>query len=104
MQYSMHDMNKITIYIPAMQLKKIDLYCKEKKIPRSRLLVNCALSFISAKGGISCQFQNCRNPSIGKFNLTIYDWEQGEKEQTLNLCQYHFNKAKQEGTEVKELE
>ena len=94
-------MPRVNIHISAMSLKKIDLYCQEKNTSRSKLLVNCALSFISSHEGLICQ--NCRNPSIGKYKMTIYDWEQGENEKELHLCQFHLDKARQEGAEVKEL-
>lgn len=83
-----------------MILKKIDLYCQEKHINRSKLLTNCTLAYISSRGGITCGFMNCRNPSIGKYKLTIYDWNQGETQKELQLCQYHIDKAKQEGQEA----
>jgi len=94
-------MTRLNITIPAMKLQIIDLYCKEKNIPRSELLTNCALSFInSTHKRVLCEFKGCRQPSIGKFKTIIYNWESGEAEQTLHLCQFHFNQAKKEGVSV----
>jgi len=90
-------MSKVTIYLPAMKLRVIDLYCQERKIPRSTLLTNCAISFINAtKGNIKCDF--CARPAQGKYKLTIYDITTGEREEVKNLCSYHYQKAKTEGT------
>ncbi len=88
-------MPRVNIYVPAMKLKVIDLYCKEKKHNRSDFLTNCALSLINASRGIKCDF--CFKPAVGEYNLTIYDLEKGETKMTKKLCQYHLQKAKSEG-------
>ncbi|MDD5006693.1 MAG: hypothetical protein PHS33_09370 [Candidatus Omnitrophica bacterium] len=96
-------MPKLTVYVPAMKLKVIDLYCEEKKIPRSALLVNCAVSFINATHrNIKCDY--CAKPALGKYSLVVYDWSSGEKKEIKNLCEYHVRKAENEGTEVTEIE
>jgi len=94
-------MSKVAIYIPAMKLNVIDLYCKEKGISRSELMTNCTLSFLnSIQKRILCEFQGCRQPAIGKYRVMIYNWESGEGEKTMNLCQFHLDKAKKEGASV----
>ena len=96
-------MPNIHIYIPAMKLNKIDLYCKEKKIARGAFLTNCALGFINAtRGEVKCGF--CHSPALGKYHLTIYDPTLGEQEKEVYLCQYHLNKAKTEGTGISEIQ
>ena len=97
-------MAKATIYIPGMKLKKIDLYCQEKKINRSELMTNCTLSFINSHSAQKIICGKCkRNSAIGKYNVTVYDWDQGDSDQELNLCQFCLNKAKQEGVSIKEI-
>ena len=95
-------MPRVNIYIPAMKLRPIDLYCKDRGIARGVLLANAALSVINARGeGIKCEFMGCHNPALGKYIITIYSTELGEDTKTLNLCEPHYLKAKKEGT-VKE--
>lgn len=94
-------MTNITVSIPAMKLKVIDLYCQEKKIPRSVFLSNCALTLINAtRGNVKCNF--CARPALGKYKMTIYDMETGEREEEKFLCTYHLQKAKSEGAGVKD--
>lgn len=84
-----------------MKLKKIDLYCQERGHSRSKFMVNCALGVINATGGkIKCDY--CGKPAIGRFKFTTYDYQSGEAGGEKNMCQYHYNKAKQEGVEFYE--
>ena len=86
-----------------MKIKVIDAYCQEKKISRSTFLTNCAISLIYAtKGNIKCDF--CTRPTQGKYKLTIYDMTLGEKTEVKNLCPYHYQKAKNEGVDIKDIE
>lgn len=94
-------MPKVSVYIPAMKLRYIDAYCKDRKIARGVLLVNSAMSVINSKGTINCSF--CKRPSIGKYSITTYDWQQGDTTTEKNLCEEHLKKAKTEGS-VKEVE
>ena len=92
-------MSKVTIYLPAMKLKVIDAYCADHKIRRSHLMANCTMSFINAKrggGGLMCEYCK-RNPAVGKYKVVIQDWEVGEKESVMNLCQKDLDYAKIEG-------
>lgn len=101
MQYTMQYMSKLTIYVPAMKLKIIDEFAQERKIPRSVLLVNAALGYINAsKFKIKCAY--CYKMSVGKFNLTVYDWEKGEETKEISLCEAHLNQAKKEGATISE--
>ena len=96
-------MTQIAIYLPAMKLKVIDLYCEERKVSRSSFLTNCAISFINAtKGNIRCDF--CSRPAQGKYHMTIYDSALGERVEVKNLCSYHYQKAKTEGVDIKDAE
>lgn len=97
-------MPRLNIYIPVMKLKRIDLYCKEKGVSRSNFLVDSAMSFINSRPSnqIRCGFQGCRNLAIGNYELTIYDWQQGETKKTMHLCNFHFSRAKTEG-QIKEV-
>ena len=79
-----------------MKLKAIELYCQNKNINRSVLLVNSAMSVVNANR-VLCEYQGCRRSSIGKYNLTVYDLNEGEKKFELNLCEFHFNEAKKSG-------
>lgn len=88
-------MSKLTIYIPAMTLKRIDMYCKENNVTRSRLLVESTLRVINSKVQIKCDF--CNAPAIGQYMMRVYDWEHGEKEEQKKLCTFHHGKAKREG-------
>jgi len=93
-------MHKVTVYIPAMKLKLIDDYCKEKKIARSRLLVRGAMAIVNKTPKKKCKM--CSRNSIGKFRVDYYDLEVGEVSEDAYLCQYHLDKAKRE-QEVEEL-
>jgi hypothetical protein len=93
---------RVNISVPAMKIKKIDLYCKEKGVSRSGFMVNASLGAINAsKGNVKCDL--CRNPAIGKFMVMTYDWNAGDSGKEMRLCQYHYTKAKQEGAEVNEI-
>jgi hypothetical protein len=94
-------MNKVSIYIPAMKLKVIDVYCAEHKVSRSEVFTNATISFVNQKGKIQCSF--CHNPAIGKYQMTVYDPTLGEDEQVKNLCQKCFKQAELEGVAIKEL-
>ena len=94
-------MPKLSIYVPTMKLQRIDLYCKEKGFNRSAFLANLAVSYINKTKGI-VQCAKCLNGAIGNFKLTVHDWEQGEVEKTMFLCERHLNVAKKEGTDVVE--
>ena len=92
---------RINISVPNMKLQVIDLYCKEKGLNRSSFLSNLALSYINkTKGTIKCE--KCPNGAIGRFNLLINDWDQGEIKISSNLCQKHLDQAKKEGIEINE--
>lgn len=96
-------MARINLSVPAMKLKTIDLYCKDRNISRSELMTNCTLTFInSTKRNVRCEFQNCRQAAVGKYKLVVYDHELGEQEKELHLCSYHLNKARKEGASVRE--
>ena len=86
-------MPKVTIYLPSMKLKAIDLYCSEHKIARGRLLANSAVSFINAGRKIFCDFCH-KDPAIGKYRVVIYDWEEGTKDNIMNLCEKDYKNAK----------
>lgn len=95
-------MPRLNIYIPAMKLSVIDLYCKERKVSRSALLTNCALSMINAtRGNVRCDF--CGKPALGKYNMTVYDYESGEAGGVKKLCAYHKKKAENEGATLEEI-
>lgn len=96
-------MPRVNIYIPAMKLKLIDLYCKDRNVVRSQLLVNAAMSVVNSRAKIRCEFQGCARSAIGKYKLTVYSTDIGEDEKVLNLCEFHYNGAKREGV-VKEIE
>lgn len=94
-------MKQISIYIPPQKLAIIDLYCKEQGKNRSSFLINLALSYINkTKGFVKCE--KCPNGAIGKFNLSMSDWERGEIKSTMSLCQKHLDIAKKEGVEIDE--
>jgi hypothetical protein len=95
-------MPRINVWIEAMKLKKIDAYCKERGISRSRLLVRGALSMAHSQPIPPCEYSGCRNPSIGKYKVLLHDWETGESENEMRLCAYHYKKAKAEG-EIEEI-
>lgn len=95
-------MPKVTIYIPAMKLKVIDMYCAERKIARGVLLANAAMSVINAKGNVKCEYQSCTRPAIGQYSVIFYTVESGEEEKTLRLCEFHLQGAKKAGV-VKEV-
>ena len=84
-----------------MKLQKIDLYCKDKGLKRSPFLANLAISYINKTKGI-IQCAKCISGAIGNFKLTVHDWEQGEIENTMFLCQKHLDTAKKEGVEISE--
>ena len=94
-------MPKVSVYIPSLKLNRIDIYCKEMNVARGVLLVNSALSVINSKKVITCSF--CKRPSIGKYEIRTYDWEQGDTSIEKNLCEEHLKKAKAEGS-AKEVE
>lgn len=94
-------MSKVLIYIPTMKLKLIDAYCKEKGISRSRLLVRGAMSMAHSQMIPKCNF--CFNASVGKYRISVHDWETGEKVEERFLCQSHLQKAQAEG-EVEDLD
>jgi len=94
-------MGRVNIYVPDIKLKRIDEYCKERKVARGVLLVNSALSVINSKHAINCSF--CKRPSIGKYSITTYDWEQGDATVEKSLCEEHYRKAKVESASVKEI-
>lgn len=96
-------MSKVLIYIEGMKLRKIDAYCAEKGISRSKLFTRGALSIVHAQPLPKCEIVFCKNPSMGKFEITVYDWQDGEKKETKSLCEFHRKKAATEG-EVKELD
>ena len=83
-----------------MKLKRIDAFCKEHKIARSKLLVRGALAIVNRQPEVKCNM--CRNPSVGKFKVLIQDWNQGEVEVQKYLCPFHLKKAEAE-SEVEEL-
>ena len=96
-------MPKLTMYVPAMKLKVIDAYCAEKGIARSALMTNCTLSFLNSRQGAKVQCEKCkRNAAVGKYNLVIHDWNAGETDTDMNLCQYCLDKAKKEGVTIKD--
>jgi hypothetical protein len=101
MIYTAIYMSKVLVYIPAMKLKMIDLYCKEHKTSRSKFLTNTAMSIINAKGKVRCSF--CYKPSIGKYQILAYDPVEGERIQEKHLCVDDYKKAELEGVEIKEL-
>ena len=105
MQYSVQYMGKLTIYVPGMKLKVIDSYCTLNKVNRSELMTNCTMSFINSRSTKKTYCDKCRrNPAVGKYKLTVYDWEAGEGNKEMNLCQFCLNKAKQEGVSIKDAE
>jgi hypothetical protein len=83
-----------------MQFARIDLYAKENKISISKLMAISTLKQINQRKQVSCGF--CRQPAIGKYQISVYDWDNGDQEKELNLCEFHLKKAKSEG-EVKEV-
>ena len=94
-------MPRVNLYIPAMKLNIIDVYCKENHTARSTLLTNAALSLINRKGNIRCSF--CSQPSIGKHEIVAYDPIEGESKQIKHLCSVHRQRAEKEGVEINEL-
>lgn len=99
MQYTKPYM-KVTIYVPAMKLKRIKQYCEEKGIPMSTVFTRGAMSIANSQPIPKCDY--CKNPSMGKYEVTVQDWSQGEINQEHRLCAYHLKKAQDEG-EVTEL-
>lgn len=95
-------MAKVLVYIDGMKLKKIDAYCENKKISRSKLFVRGALALAHEQPLPRCETEMCKNPSMGRYQIIVNDWEQGELKKTMNLCEYHRKKASSEG-EVIEL-
>lgn len=93
-------MPRVNVHIEAMALKRIDAYCKEKNIPRSKLFVRGALSMVNSQPIPRCQF--CKSPSMGKYNVSVHTWDQGEMNQEYQLCTFHLKKAQSEG-EVSEV-
>ena len=87
-------MGKVTVYIDGMKLARIDKYCQEHKIARSTLLTRGALSIVNSQPIERCEY--CKNPSIGKFRLTVHNWDSGESVVDKYLCSFHLNKAKAE--------
>ena len=97
-------MPTVTIYVPAMKLKVIDLYCTEHKIARGTLLANCAMSFLNSRSQRAVLCDKCkRNPAFGKYHVTIYDFDTGERNMDMNLCERCHTIAKKEGV-VKDAE
>ena len=47
------------------------------------------------KVGTKCDF--CYFLSVGKFQVTYQDWEQGESRMIKELCQKHYDQAMREG-------
>ena len=101
LQYTVQYMSKVTIYIPAMKLDIIDVYCKENNIARSTLLTNAAVSLINRKGNIRCNF--CSQPSTGKYEVIAYDPLEGESKKISHLCSNHLKSAEKEGVDIKAL-
>ena len=58
-------------------------------------MVKATLAYISKVGGVQCSF--CNKAAIGKFKISVYDWENGEKNEEKNMCQSHYDTAKKEG-------
>lgn len=42
-----------------------------------------------------CSF--CSYPPVGLFKVTVNNWDQGEIQQEVRLCQKHLNRAQKEG-------
>ena len=87
-------MPRINISIPAMKLQRIDDYCKEKGVPRSKLLVRAAMMVVNAQPKPRCNF--CKRPSLGEFEVQGYDYEQGDINQKVHLCEFHLEQYKKE--------
>ncbi len=50
-----------------------------------------------------CEYMHCKNPSVGKFQITQYDGVEGvEIKAVLRLCQFHLEMAQGKG-DVKEV-
>ena len=93
-------MTRVNISIPAMKLSRIDLYCKENKIERSRLLTMGAMAIVN-KGKISkCEF--CYKEAIGKFEVSYYDENLGMTSTEKFLCEAH-KKESDKRNEVSEI-
>jgi hypothetical protein len=86
---------RVNVFVTQAQLKTIDDYCVAHKLKRSNLLINSAMAYINRKGEIRCDY--CGKPSIGRFKITVYNWESGESQGEKNLCEYHYGVARKEG-------
>lgn len=88
-------MPNISVYVPAMQLNRITLFAKENKTSVSKLMTVGALRLINTKKQVNCGL--CRQPAVGKFSIVAYDWNEGEQQKEVNLCEAHLKKARLEG-------
>ena len=84
-------MSYVSIYLPAMKLKRIKQYAQEKDISVSRLFVRGVLAIVNSQPTPKCDF--CHNTSIGKFKIIAYSLEQGETQAEKYLCDFHLKKA-----------
>lgn len=93
-------MSKVTIYIPGMNLSKIDFYCKENKITRSKLFRMGAMSIVNRAKGQQCSM--CSKEAVGKFTISFYDESLGMTTEEKYLCESHRqkNEERNEVTEV----
>jgi hypothetical protein len=93
-------MSKISIYIPAMKLDRIDFYCKENHLSKSKLLVMGAMSIVNRAKGQQCSM--CSREAVGKFTISFYDESLGMTSEDKYLCELHRQKN-QERNEVTEV-
>lgn len=93
-------MSRVNISIPAMKLSRIDFYCKENKIDRSKLLVMGAMSIVNHAKGQQCSM--CAKEAVGKFTISFYDESLGMTSEDKFLCELHRqkNEERNEVTEV----
>ena len=94
------NMSYVSIYIPAMKLDRIDFYCKENHISKSKLFVMGAISIVNHSKGQQCSL--CSKEAVGKFAISFYDESLGMTSEEKYLCDFHRqkNEERNEVTEV----
>lgn len=99
-------MARVYIYVKGQALHAIDEHRKGLNISRSRFLVQSAIWEIK-RAGVNTSVLRCeyckKYPSVGRYKMITYDYEFGESEKVLSLCNKCIQNAEKEGTEIQKV-